>query len=240
MATSESAKQDVQVSVGADASTVTFGSSKVEVSADGKKVTAYTSDGVETKAATNGEAAAEGTLISVSKDFNTVVLNGVTIERAADGHLVIAAPGTVITKPGPSNDSQGNDSKKKELEIGDKREDGYAFVGTDNGQNVFAKFAKGDGVKKWKEAMKFAEGQNAHLGSDAELDLLQGALNKALLRDSFDVSGSNPAGWVWGSRRDPGSPDGDARVQVLSVGFRVWVWPSLDASVVLFRAEPRP
>jgi hypothetical protein len=34
-----------------------------------------------------------------------VVLNGVWIERAADGHLLIFAPGTVITKPGPANDA---------------------------------------------------------------------------------------------------------------------------------------
>lgn len=230
----ESAKQDVQVSVGADASTVTFDASKVEVSPDGKKVTAYTNDGVETKAATNGEAAAEGTLITVSKDFNTVVLNGVTIERAADGHLVIAAPGTVITKPGPSNDSQ----KPKTLEIGDKRENGWAYVGVgEDGKDVFA---KGYGVKKWKEAMKFAEGEDARLGSDAELDLLQGALNKGLLRHSFDMSGSVPSGWVWGSRRHPGDPGDGARVQRLSDGNRYWDWQGDVASTVLFRSEPRP
>jgi hypothetical protein len=64
-------------------------------------VTAYTNDGVETKAASG--VATQG--ISISADFNTVVLNGATIERAADGHLVISSPGTVITKPGPANDS---------------------------------------------------------------------------------------------------------------------------------------
>jgi hypothetical protein len=234
MTTVESVKQDVQFSVGADASTVTFGASKVEVSPDGKQVTAYTNDGVDTKAATNGAAAAEGTLISVSKDFNTVVLNGVTIERAADGHLVIAAPGTVITKPGLSNDSQ----KPKALEIGDKREDGWAYVGVgEDGKDVFA---KGYGVKKWKEAMKFAEGEGAHLGSEAELVLLQTTLNKGLLKDSFDLSGSLPSGWVWGSRRCPNYPDNLARVQRLSDGHRGWVWQDDGASTVLFRSEPRP
>src|SRR5580698_10290178 len=90
---------DVQVSVGKDF--VIRGADRVEVSPDGKKVTAYTNDGVETKAASG--AATDG--ISISADFNTVVLNGATIERAADGHLVISAAGTVITKPGPANDS---------------------------------------------------------------------------------------------------------------------------------------
>ena len=104
----ESAKQDVQVSVGKDF--VIMGTDRIEVSPDGKKVTAYTNDGVETKAAYG--AATQG--ISISADFNTVVLNGATIERAADGHLVISAPGTVITKPGPANDT----AAKATLEIG--------------------------------------------------------------------------------------------------------------------------
>ena len=76
----ESAKLDVQVSVGKDF--VIMGTDRVEVSPDGKKVTAYTNDGVETKPASG--AATQG--ISISADFNTVVLNGATIERAADGH----------------------------------------------------------------------------------------------------------------------------------------------------------
>src|ERR1035438_202439 len=98
----ESAKQDVQVSVGKDLSTATIQGVRVEVSPDGKKVTAYTNDGVEIKAA-SGEAPAQG--ISISADFNTVVLNGVTIQRAADGHLVITAPGGTVKQAAPANDT---------------------------------------------------------------------------------------------------------------------------------------
>jgi hypothetical protein len=94
----ESARQDVKVSFGQDF--VIMGGDRVEVSPDGKKVTAYTNDGVEIKAL-SGES---NYGFYVSRDFNTVALNGATIERAADGHLVIFAPGTVITKPGPAND----------------------------------------------------------------------------------------------------------------------------------------
>src|ERR1700730_367362 len=117
----ESAQQDVQVSIGKDF--VIMGTDRVEVSPDGKKVTAYTNDGVEIKGAKPapaeaGGAAAQG--ISISADFNTVVLNGATIERAADGHLVISAPGTVVTKPGPANDA----ASKATHEIGDIESDG--------------------------------------------------------------------------------------------------------------------
>ena len=95
----ESAKQDVKVSFGQDY--VIMGGDRVEVSPDGKKVTAYTNDGVETKAASG--AATLG--ISISADFNTVVLNGATIERAADGHLVISTPGGIVKQAAPANDT---------------------------------------------------------------------------------------------------------------------------------------
>ena len=100
-----SIKKQVQITTNEDGmSALTLRNSKVEVSADGKKVTAYTNGGVETKAAATAEAAAEGAKISISKNFNAVVLNGVTTEQAADGHLIITAPGgTVINKPVAAN-----------------------------------------------------------------------------------------------------------------------------------------
>lgn len=134
-----------------------------------------------------------------------------------------------------------------QIHFGDVK-DGWAYVGVDKntGQNVFAKaYGVQDGksslTKTWKEAMDFAAGENAHLGSDAELDLLQtNIINKGLLKDAFDVSGSDPAGWVWGSRKSPIYPAHGARAQRLSGGNRLWDWQDHDASVVLFRAEPRP
>src|ERR1039458_9320434 len=99
----ESAKQDINGSYGEGF--VIMGTDRVEVSPDGKKVTAYTNDGVELKDAVASGAATQG--ISISADFNTVVLKGITIERAADdGHLVFSAPsGTVLYKqPAPAND----------------------------------------------------------------------------------------------------------------------------------------
>jgi hypothetical protein len=91
----ESAKQDVQVSVGKDF--VIMGTDRIEVSPDGKKVTAYTNGGVEKKAS----SAEPGWGTYISGDFKKCALNGTTIERAADGHLMISTSGTVITKPSP-------------------------------------------------------------------------------------------------------------------------------------------
>jgi hypothetical protein len=134
--------KDAQFSVSKETGlvTATIGDAKVEVSADGKKVTASAKDGVEIKAVTAAVAAEEGTKISLSKDFNALVLNGVTIEQAADGHLVITAPGgTVITKPAPANDTAIKTAKDA-LEIGDKMADGtiYAGISPDTNKPMYA------------------------------------------------------------------------------------------------------
>src|ERR1035437_1230967 len=139
----ESAKQDIKGSYGEGF--VIMGTDRVEVSPDGKKVTAYTNDGVELKdAVASGAATREGSIseevvpparedaplkkvclaqrdgrdggISISADFNTVVLKGITIERAADGHLVFSAPGGTVLYKQPA---PANDTAAKAtLEIG--------------------------------------------------------------------------------------------------------------------------
>jgi hypothetical protein len=192
----ESAKQDVQVSVGKDF--VIMGTDRVEVSPDGKKVTAYTNDGVETKAASG--AATQG--ISISADFNTVVMNGATIERAADGHLVISALGTVITKPGPANDTAAKG--KTAPQIGDKMEDGtvYAGISPDTNKAMYATPADAPLTYTFNQAQKYAEKLDAHGHKDwraptkGELNVL--FQNRAAI-GGFNETGSNPAGWYWSS-----------------------------------------
>jgi hypothetical protein len=167
-------------------------------------------------------------------DSLTVDLSGFSGPATVIGGDNVTLQAQATEKP-----NEPGSKKTKILEIGDKREDGWTYVGVDNGQKIFA---KGYGVMKWKEAMKFAEGQSAHLGSEGELDILQTALNEGFLKDAFDVSGSKPAGWVWGSRRVKNNPqwaDGNgACVHRLSDGYRDWFLLIESASVVLFRAEP--
>ncbi len=191
----ESAKQDVKVSFGQDF--VIMGGDRVEVSADGKKVTAYTNDGVETKAASG--AATQG--ISISADFNTVVLNGATIERAADGHLVISAPGTVITKPGPANDTTVKG--KTAPEIGDEMEDGtiYAGISPDTHKPMYARPKDESGTYTFNEAAKQGKniGDGFRVPTQNELNVLYDNRNKGKLKGTFNETGSDPAGWYWSS-----------------------------------------
>ena len=169
---------------------------------------------------------------------------GITLETDSNGSIVKQTPVEAQTNTPNSSASQ------KTLEHGDITKDGWAYVGVnEDGQDVFA---KGYGVKTWKEAMEFAANNGAHLGSDHELDLLQenvidGVIKnghtpediKASLKKIFDVSGFNPSGWAWGSRTPPHNPERGTRVQRLSDGHRDWGWPYDPASPVLFRTEDR-
>ena len=189
----ESAQQDVQVSVGKDF--VIIGGDRVEVSPDGKKVTAWTNDGVETKAASG--AATPG--ISISADFNTVVLNGATIERVADGHLVISAPGTVITKPGPANDTA---AKAATHEIGviesAGEHKGEIYGGIYPADNKPIWFSAAPEVMDHYKAAAWAQGQGGSLPTRKQGDYLTTLKGKGgAFTEIFNRGNSFPAGYVW-------------------------------------------
>jgi hypothetical protein len=197
----ESAKQDIKGSYGEGF--VIMGTDRIEVSPDGKKVTAYTNDGVETKAAKPAPAEAAGAAtrgISISADFTTVVLNGATIERAADGHLVISSPGAVITKPGPANDTAAK--PKTAPEIGDEMEDGTILAGYYEDKPLYATPRDAPGTYTFNEAAKYAKDLDAHghhdfhAPSKGELNVL---FKNRVLVGGFNETGSAPAGWYWSS-----------------------------------------
>jgi hypothetical protein len=210
----ESAKQDIKGSYGEGF--VIMGTDRIEVSPDDKKVTAYTNDGVETKPAsgtaiTRDGAISEGAVplsrdggISISADFNTVVLNGATIERAPDGHLVISAPGTVITKPGPANESAAKG--KTAPEIGDEVADGtiYAGISPDTHKPMYARPNDESGTYSFNEAAKHAKNidDGFHVPTKNELNVLYENRNKGKLKGTFNETGSAPAGWYWSSTPD--------------------------------------
>ena len=227
--------QDVQVNVGKDLSTVTIGDFRVEVSADGKKVTAYTKDGVEAKAAGTAAAAEKGTKISISEDFNAIVLNGVTIEQAADGHLVITVPPgvTVIHKPAPANDTSAI-----ALLSGQKMADGSVFAGmtADGKQQIYAMPEDLDVTMTFNDAAKAVKKLNSQkaLGHDdwqiASLEntrVLYKNQNEGALKDTFNTSGNKGSGsscpvWYWSSTEDRGNSSFVPVVR-FSGGDELWV-----------------
>lgn len=224
---------DVQVNVGKDLSTVTIGDSKVEVSADGKKVIAYTKDGVETKE-TGAAAGEKGTKISISEDFNAIVLNGVTIEQASDGHLVITAPGgTVITKPAPANDTSAI-----ALLAGAKMADGSVFAGmtADGKQQIYAMPKDLSVTTTFNDAAEIVKALNRNkflaLGHDdwqipgkENLLIMQKNQNEGALKGTFNTSnkgsGSGYPGWYWSSTEHRDHPS-DVWVVRFSDGYVGW------------------
>jgi hypothetical protein len=209
MAEGGAKKQDIKGSYGEGF--VIMGGDRIEVSPDGKKVTAYTNDGVETKAA-SGEAPAtrdgaisEGAVplsrdggISISADFNTVVLNGATIERAADGHLVISSSGTVIIKPGPANDT----GAKATPEIGDIESTGdhkgeiYGGILPDDNKPIW--FLAAPKSMDHFNAASWATEQGGALPTRNDGDYLTTLKGKGgAITELFNRGSSFPAGYVW-------------------------------------------
>jgi hypothetical protein len=189
--------QGIEVSVGKDF--VIMGSDRVEVSPDGKKVTAYTNDGVETKAA-SGAGDAREISISISADFNTVVLNGATIQRAADGHLVISSSGTVITKPGPASGSASR--AKSAPEIGDTEGNGdhkgEIYGGIDPADNKPIWFLTAPKSMDHFNAASWANEQGGALPTRKQGDYLTTLKGKGgAFTELFNRGGSFPAGYVW-------------------------------------------
>jgi hypothetical protein len=190
--------QGVQITVDENnVSTVVIGDARVEVGEHGKKVTAYAEHGIEARPA-SGEAPAKGTQFSVSEDFRTVVVNGVTIEQAADGHLVISAPGTVITKPSPANDT----AAKAAHEIGaiesTGEHKGEIYGGIYSADNKPIWFLAAPRLMDHFEAAAWAEGQGGSLPTRKQGDYLTTLKGKgSAFTELFNRGNSFPAGYVW-------------------------------------------
>ncbi len=122
------------------------------------------------------------------------------------------------------------------LEPGDMAGDGWTYVGDDDGKDIFV---KGYGVKKWKNAMNFAETQGAHLGSNKELYILQeNLIEEGLLRLPFEkmATGQNATNRIWGSqtyKNQPTSHNMQTRKQKDAPNY-------CEFYTVLFRPNPRP
>jgi hypothetical protein len=99
---------------------------------------------------------------------------------------------------------------------------GWIYVGISDttGKPLYAA-SKDSGVFKWKEAMAFAAKEKASLPTEAELDQLYKAKDVGAFKGTFNVSGSDPAGWYWSATEDRVYA-GVAYVQGFSDGFRVW------------------
>ena len=230
MAEGSANKQDIQVTVGEDLSTATIQGIKVEVSPD-SNVVVYTNDGVQTKPAATSAAVTEDTQISIGKDFNTVALYGAKVELGADGSLIVYTNGSVKIKPAPANDSTAASATPQ---IGDKmpaghKQAGWIYAGiSKTTHEPFYVAPKDSGVFQWKEAMAFAAKEGSRVPSQDELDQIHDAMDKGALKGTFNVTGSDSAGWYWSSSQ---YANYDAWAQRFSDGRQVIYYKVYDSSL---------
>ena len=144
-------------------------------------------------------------------------------------------------KPSNNNQGQASSSQTKELEAGDKMEDGTIFAGVspDTGKNMFVTPQDASGTLNWKAAMKYAADLDAHghqdwaLPTKAELNVL---FENSAKVGGFNQSGCGFAGWYWSSTQDG---DFFAWQRRFSDGVQEWIHKVDDVSVRPVRTELR-
>jgi hypothetical protein len=141
---------------------------------------------------------------------------GATANRASAILLLSAAFGALVLHTGmikvksPVPPTLSSIASTQALKIGDAMPEGHEHAGWIYGGvskttgKPFYIAPKDSGVMQWKEAMDFAARSNMSLPSREELNQMYQARNEGALKDTFNRTGSDPAGWYWSSSQDYG------------------------------------
>jgi hypothetical protein len=122
--------------------------------------------------------------------------------------LEVHADGSIDYTNGPIHlhVSANDRTAKREPQIGDLMPAGHPNAGwvyagiSKTTYQPFYVAPKDSGVFKWKQALVFAAREDSRLPSNEELNQLWEAKNKGKLKGTFNLTGSNTAGWYWSSR----------------------------------------
>src|SRR5690349_10129930 len=110
----------------------------------------------------------------------------------------------------------------------------FAGISPDTHKAMYVTGADASLTVKWKKAMDYAAGLEAHGRHDwrvptkAELNLLWENRDKGALKGTFNVTGSDPAGWYWSSTE---YVNGYAWDQRFSDGGQLWNGKYVDSSL---------
>jgi hypothetical protein len=154
-----------------------------------------------------------------------VKANGARVEIHTDGSVDAYTEGRVQGYPAANDDSRP--TPKADPQIGDvmpagHKQAGWIYAGiSKTTHEPFYVEPKDSGVFQWKEAVAFAANEGSRLPSKEKLDQLYDAKDKGALKGTFNVSGSDSAGWCWSSRDDD-SYYGDAWAQRFSGGDQLF------------------
>jgi Protein of unknown function (DUF1566) len=126
------------------------------------------------------------------------------------------------------------------LKIGDVMPEGHEHAGWIYGgvskttNKPFYIAPRDSGVMRWRDAMDFAARSNADLPSREELNqiYIYRVRNEGALKDSFNTTGSNPAGGYWSSSQNGKC---HAWIQRFSDGFQYYFNKGNQSSLRLVR-----
>ena len=164
-----------------------------------------------------------------------VVLNGATIERAPNGHLVISTPGTVITKPGPANDSAARDTHEIGAIESTGKHKGEIYGGIYPADNKPIWFSEAPKVMDHYKAAAWAEEQGGSLPTRQQGEYLMTLKGKGgAFTELFNRGGSFPAEYVWLAEHHTGGRYG-AWCQRLSDGDQFSYSRNYDLPVLSVR-----
>jgi len=152
--------------------------------------------------------------INLGDDCDAVVrYGGTTVELKSDGNVVVKTKGNAIVytngdvKVRPAANDDATPKAGTAPKVGDRMADGTVYAGTspDTGKAMYATQTDAPLTMKWKEAMEHAAKLDAHGHQDwhvptkGELNVLRENWNEGALKGTFNVTGSDPAGWYWSS-----------------------------------------
>jgi hypothetical protein len=215
-------KKEVKITVDEEVSTVILGDAIVEISADGRKITAYVEDNKSVRPCIVKAAGKKITGVSISEDFNTVVLNGITIEQTKDGALTIKTPGfSNFSVTSKTAFDEGLKTESNPLRIGDKMADGTVYAGltVDGQQQIFAMPADLSILMTFNDAVKAVKKLNDdktfgyndwEIPTLEALRVLQKNRNKGALKGSFKTLEERGdfgySDWYWSSSEHRNNP----------------------------------
>ena len=179
------------------------------------------------------EGSASKPEISLGDDFGDVLVkvNGATIDVSAAGYVVATSPSGVEWRA--ANDTAAKPSTGFH-EVGDEMDDGTILGGYFEGKPIYATPRDAPGTFTFNDAAKYAKNLHAHghhdfhTPSKGELNVLWENRNKGRLKETFNETGSSPAGWYWSASQYFNL---GAWTQRFSDGFQVYDTRNLGSSL---------
>ena len=150
---------------------------------------------------------ANGVRVEIHTDGSVVAYTKSDVDAYTNASVRVHAPANdgLFVPPVAISDVSRLLRASAEPKVGDRMPAGhpnagwiYAGISKTTQQPLYVA-PKDSGVFQWKEAMAFAAKDGSRVPSREELDQIYDARDQGALKDTFNLTGSGPAGWYWAS-----------------------------------------